>query len=140
MIVEGTKLAAGGVEQHLVEAFLGLARVDGDAEILRGFDVSRDLLQHGQAAGDMETAHHDLHARLAERTRDVDGAGKLVRLHPDNPDQAQAAVILDAAHNVLRAHAGVGLVHGIDVDGQVGAEQLPLSSAIGEAKDGGERV
>ena len=122
VIVERTKLAARGVEQHLVEAFLGLARVNRNAEILRGFDVSRDLFQHGQATGDMEAAEHHLDSRLAQRARNIYGAGEFVRLHADNPDQTETAIFGDAASNRAGAYARVGLVHGVDVDRQVGAK------------------
>ena len=65
MIVEGTKLAARGVQDDFVEAFLGLAGVDRDAEALRLLDVAGKLLEHGEAARHMEAADQDLHARLA---------------------------------------------------------------------------
>ena len=39
VIVEGTKLAPRRIEQHLVEAFFGLAGEDGDAKLLRDLDV-----------------------------------------------------------------------------------------------------
>ena len=62
VIVKIAKLAARRVLQHLVEAFLGLAGEDGDAERLRDLDVGLRVLQHGEAAGDMEAADHHLHA------------------------------------------------------------------------------
>ena len=66
--------------------------------------------------------------------------GKFIRLHADDADQAEPAILLDPLGDRARADARVGLVHGGDVDGKVGAEQLPLGGAEREAIDGGERV
>ena len=140
VIVEGAKLAPRGVHYGFLEALLGLARVNANAEILRAFDVGRDLRQHGEAAGHVKAADQDLHARLAQRPRDVDGAGEFIGLHADDPDQAEAAVLLDEARDLARAHTGIGLVHGVDVDGKVGAKQLALGGALGQAVDGSKRV
>ncbi len=62
VIVDVAKLATRRVLQHLVEAFLGLAGEDRDAELLRDLDVDLRLFQHGEAAGDMKAADHHLHA------------------------------------------------------------------------------
>ena len=128
------------VLQDLVEAFLGLAGEDRDAEILRHLDVGRHLVEHGEAAGDVETADRHLHAGRAQGSRDVERPGELVGLHADNPDQAEPAIALDELGDLARADAGVGLVHGDDVDGEVRPEDVPLAGAAREAVDGGERV
>ena len=88
----------------------------------------------------MEAADHDLHAGRAQGPRDIDGAGEFVRLRADDADQADAAILGDAARDLARAHAGIGLVHGHDVDRQIGAEQLPLGRAERKAIDRGKRV
>ena len=88
----------------------------------------------------MEPADCDLHAGRAQRSGDVHGTGKFVRLRADNPNQPQAAVFGDAADDVFRLHAGVGLVHGVDVDGKVGAQQLPFGGALREAVYRGKRI
>ena len=61
-------------------------------------------------------------------------------MHADDPDHAAAAVLGDTARDLLRLDPGIGLVHGHDVDRQIGAKQLPLGGALGETVDRGERV
>ncbi len=62
MVVEGLELANGRVLQHLVEALLGLAGEDGDAELLGEFDIGLRLGEHGETAGYVEAADHHLDA------------------------------------------------------------------------------
>ncbi len=50
------------------------------------------LRQHREAAGHVEAADHDRNAGCAQRPRDVQRARKLVRLHADQADHAEAAV------------------------------------------------
>ena len=100
VVVERLELAARGIQYDFIEAFLGFARVDRNPEVLRFLDVGRRLFQHGEAARDVEAADHDLHAGSAQRASDVDRAGKFVRLHADNPDQAETAVVGDAPGDV----------------------------------------
>ena len=88
----------------------------------------------------MEAANHHLHAGRTQRPRNVDGAGEFVRLRADDADQPLPAILGNAARDLARAHTGIGLVHGHDVDRQIGAEQLPLGRAEGKAIDRGERV
>src|SRR5665809_107335 len=95
-----------GVAHHLVHVILNLAGEDGDAEGLCVLDVLRNLLEHGEAARDVETADHHLHAELA--------------------DQPRAAMLLDARRDLARPFAAVGLVHGADVDRNLAPEYLTL--------------
>jgi len=100
---------------------LGFAGEDRDAERLRLANVLGNLFQHGQAAGDVEAADHHLDAGFAQRARDVDRAGEFVGLHADNADQPEPAILGDAAHELFRHDARVGLVDGNDVDRKIGA-------------------
>ena len=77
----------------------------------------------------MEAADHDLDARLAEGPRDIDGAGKFIRLHADDADQAEAAVLLDRRAISRVLDAGVGLVHGGDVDREDRGQAICRSAA-----------
>jgi hypothetical protein len=88
----------------------------------------------------MEAADHHVDAGLAQRPRDVERAGELVRLHADQADHAEAAVLRHEGDDSVGAHARIGLVHRRDVDGDVGAEHAALRRVGGEAVDGGERV
>src|SRR6266567_1946403 len=58
----------------------------------------------------MEAADTDLHTGGKERPGDIDGARKLVRLHPDEPDQGAAAGLADRPDDTLRTHPPVRLV------------------------------
>ena len=140
VVVEGRERALGGVLEHLVEAILRLAGEDGDAELLRDFDVGLGLVQHGETAGHVKAADHHLYARGQQRAGNVERAGELVRLHADQPDQSDPAMAGDAPGDRLRPHPGVGLVDGQHVDGEVGAEHVPRGGAQRQAIDGGERV
>ena len=87
----------------------------------------------------MEAADHDLHAGRAQ-VRAISTAREFVRLHADDADEPGAAVLGDPPRDLARAHAGIGLVHGHDVDRKIGAEQLPLGRAERKAIDRGKRV
>ena len=50
---------------------------------------------------------------------EVEGPGKLVRLHANEPDQAEAAVAGDAFDDIAWPHPGVGLIDCRDVNGNV---------------------
>ena len=77
----------------------------------------------------------------AQRPGDIECAREFVRLHADDPDKAEAAVVGDLrAVMSRRLDARVGLIDRDDVDGEIGAEHLPLGRTVGEAEDGGKRV
>ena len=67
-----------------------------------------------------------LHAGGAERPRDVEGAGKLIRLHADDAEEAVIAVATELRQQLVDLHAAVDLVDDRDVDGGVGPENCSL--------------
>ena len=101
IIVDRLGRAGVDVAQELGYPSLALARVEDHAERLRLFQIRRQFGKHGNAAGDMEAADHDRDALRAESAREIEGAGKLVGLDPDEPDES-AARRLDAPSR--RAH------------------------------------
>ena len=140
VVVERLQPAARGVLDDLIDMLLGFAGEDRDAKRLRLPNILGDLLQHRQAPGDVEAADHHLDARRAQRPGDIDRAGEFVGLHADDADQPEPAMRGDAAHQLLRHDAGVGLVDGNDVDRQIGAEHAALGGAVGQAEHRGKRI
>ena len=68
VVVQRLERAVVGVAQHLIEpVFFRLAGEKRNAHLLRGFDVGRQFRQHGDAAGDMESADADRQAGLDKR-------------------------------------------------------------------------
>ena len=88
----------------------------------------------------MEAAETDLIARRAKLARDINGAGKLVRLHPDDADQRPPAPALEVADDPAREHPAIGLVIGVDLDPDARAQNLALAGVLGQAVHAGERV
>ena len=66
--------------------------------------------------------------------------GILIRLHADEADHAEAAVVLDLADDAVRPDAGVGLVDGEDLDVHVLAKDLIFHAFLGDAEQAGERI
>ena len=88
----------------------------------------------------MEAAHGDRDSGLPERSRDVERARILVRLHADERDESEIAVAPKTGEQRGDVDAGVGLVDHRDVDGDVGSQHLPLGAIGGNAVNGGERI
>ena len=86
----------GGVAQQAVEAAFGFAGEHRDAHVARGIEIDSAAIEHGQAAGHMEAAHRHLDAGGAEGSRDIERARILVRLHADQAEQAEIAVVAEA--------------------------------------------
>ena len=139
VIVEGLRLAGVDVAEKAGHPSLALAGEQGDAERLRLLEVRGQLRQHRYAAGDMEPADDDRNIELAERAREIERAGKLVRLDPDEPDES-AAVGLDALRHRLDVDDLVALVIGFELDVDVGAERLFLGASGQKPVDAGEAV
>ena len=68
----------------------------------------------------MEAANADRQSGRKERTREVDGAWKLVGLHADKPDQRLAARVADLTDDPLGLGPPVGLVIGMQPDSTSG--------------------
>ena len=59
---------------------------------------------------------------------------------PTMPTSPSPPLLGDAAHELSRHDAGVGLVDGDDVDRKIGAEHAALGGAVGQAEHRGKRV
>ena len=121
VIVDRLHLAAGSVAQQVRESALRLARKQGDAEVERLVQRLRRLGQHGEAAGDVESADADGYGRRTQRAREVHDARELVRLRAREAHEA-AASFLDLAGDTVGPDAGVGLVEGKNLDVDVVAQ------------------
>jgi hypothetical protein len=140
-VVERLQRAVPGVEQHLAEpALLGLAGEEGDAERLCFAQLGWHLGQHREAAGDVKAAETDRQPGLQERPRQIDGAGKLVGLDADQPDQRAAASAADPPDDPVGPHPSVGLVIGLDANLDPGTQHMPLPQILGQAVQGGQRI
>ena len=78
----------------------GFAGEQADAHVERRLQVGLQLRQHGEAAGDVEAADDHRDAGRAQRPGDIERARKLVRLHADEPDQAEAVVAPEVRDDV----------------------------------------
>ena len=139
-VVERLQSPLRGVLKDDFEPLLGFAGKNGNAEIAREIEVDRLAVEHRQAAGDVESAERHRNARRAERTRDIERARILVRLHADQRQQPEIVVAAEAADQLRDVDAGIGLVDQVDVDLDIGAEHLPLGAVEREAIDRGERI
>ena len=77
----------------------------------------------------MEAANHHLHAgrtKATARGNSFDCAPTILT--------SPCPLGGNAARDLVRAHTGIGLVHGHDIDRQIRAEQLPLGRAEGKAR------
>src|SRR3954453_21806348 len=88
----------------------------------------------------MEAADTDLHAGGQERPGDIDGAGKLVRLPPDKPDQGAAAGLADRPDDTLRTHPPVRLVIGMQDYFGIGPKDLAPLRVFREAIQAGQGI
>ncbi len=140
VIVQRLQLLGRGVAQEIVETALGLAGEQRDAHAARKVEVDGGAVEHGEAAGHMEAAHRDLNAGGAERLGDVQRARKLVRLHADQAEHAEIAVLAETPDQLLDVDACIGLVDDVDVDLDVVAQGLALRRIERQAVNRGERV
>jgi len=86
----------------------------------------------------MKSADDDRNTGLPERTRNVHGAGKLVRLHADEPDHAETVVLAHQFDDPVDPNARIGFVGGGDLDGDARAEDSPVRCIGGERIDTGQ--
>ena len=70
----------------------------------------------------------------------IDGARKLVRLHPDQPDEGPATGPAHHPDDPVGPDPAVGLVIGVDADYHAGSEHAPPAGVFGEPVEAGERV
>jgi hypothetical protein len=88
----------------------------------------------------VETADADRDSGRQERPGKIDGARELVGLHPDQRDQGAAARSADSPNDPVRPDPAVGLVIGIESDGDVRAEQLAALGVLCQAVQGCEGI
>ena len=93
---------------------LSLAGEENDPEIDRLLEFGRQLLQHRHAAADMEAADRHRDAPGAKLACDRHGARKLVRLDPDEADDARVPRLLDAL--AMRSTGILMFISSIGVD------------------------
>src|SRR5271168_410664 len=87
----------------------------------------------------MEAADHDRDVELAKGARQVEGAGKLVRLDPDQPDKSLTVSLYSSRHR-LDVDDLVALVIGLELDVDVGTESFLLGASGQKPVDAGEAV
>jgi hypothetical protein len=133
VVVERLERAVPRVAKNGLQASLGLAREQRDAQIHRFLELRRQIRQHGKATGDVKTADADLHAGRAQAACDIHGAWILVGLHSHQGHQAAAAAAGDLPRNALRFDARIRLVEGGDVDDDVVAEHAALVAVQSQA-------
>ena len=113
---------------HAFKAPFALAREQGHAERLRLSQIRRQFGKHRYAPRDVETADHQRHAFRPEGAREVERAGKLVRLNSNEPDEPLAVSLYSSGHR-LDVDELVTLVIGFDLDLDVGTKRLLLGAS-----------
>ena len=139
VVVDRLRPIGGDVADEVGHPPLALARVKDHAQSLRLFQIRRQFRKHRYAARDMESADHHRHACCPERARKIEGAGKLVRLNPDQPDKSLAVSLYPSRHR-LDVDDLVALVIGLELDVDVGTERLLLGASGQKSVDAGEAV
>ena len=97
-------------------------------------------VQHRQRAGHVEAADDDRDERVAERPRNIECAGILIRLHADKCNQPKAGMPLNPRENRRHVNVRIGFVDDRDVDADVRSKHLPLDAIRRDAVDGGKRI
>ena len=119
---------------HLVEAFLGLAGEDRDAERLRLLDVARGSPCSMAGSPRRGSRRSSPGCRLrAAAGRYRRARGNSFDCTPTMPTRPSPPCSAMRRIDLVRHDAGVGLVDGNDVDRQVGAEHAALGGAVGQA-------
>ncbi len=141
VIIKRVERSGPGIAQNLVEppAF-GLAGEKRDAKRLGLAHFLGHLRQHGNAARDMKTADANGQSGRQEWPRDIDGAGKLVRLHANQADQRLAAAAQDRPDNFVRTHPAVGFVVCVNFYVDVRPQHLAVLCVQRQTVQTGERV
>ena len=140
VVVERLELALGRVAQNGVEPAFRLAGKQGNPHVAGKLKVDGRAVEHRQAAGHVEAAHRHRNVRRPDRPRDIERAGILVGLHADQAEQTEVSMLAEAADQLRDIHPGVGLVDDIDIDGNIGTQDLALRAVECEAVNRGERV
>jgi hypothetical protein len=107
---------------------------------LRLAKLRRHLLEHREAARDLEAADRDRKPGGPERAGEVERPVVLVGPDSDQADQRLRAAAADPADQGGRIDMGVGLVDREEPELDVRAEDPALGAVAGDAVQGGERI
>lgn len=141
VIVERLDLPGPCILHHLVQPlFLGLAGEERDARLLRGEDLGRQFGQYGEAQPETWKPPIITGNPAARSAGQIHRAGELVGLHAEQADRMRARRSSRSARMMRSAARGVGLIEGVQVDRDVGAEHLAALAILGEAVQRGQRV
>src|SRR5262249_24995924 len=88
----------------------------------------------------MKSADADWHVPMQKRPRQIDGAGKLVRLNPTQADKRSTTGSSDHSDDPIGSDASIGLVVSVDADSHVGANHPPPTGVFGETVEASECV
>jgi len=139
IIVDRFGCSGGDVAQDFGHAAFGFAGEQRDAEVARFLKIARQLGQHRDTAGDVETAHHHRNSMRAELPAEVKRARKLVGLHADQSDHP-AAARANARGDTGDVDDRVALVAGFDFDLDVGTERAGARAFLDQAVDARQAV
>ena len=136
----GCEMAVGRVAQHRVEPPFGFTREYGDTHVPAGVELDARPSSIERHPDTWKPPMATGIPASRKRSRDVEGTGILVRLDADERDKTEISVTSKAGDEPLDVHARVGLVHHLDVDGNVRSQDLPLGAIGRNAVHGRERV
>ena len=88
----------------------------------------------------MKAAEADRQPGREERPRKIDGAGKLVGLDADQPDQRASPGAADLADDPVGSSPAVGLVIGVDADLDPGTQHLPPPQILRQTVQASQRI
>src|SRR4051794_6826890 len=88
----------------------------------------------------MKTTDNDRDAVSAQRTRDVERAWKLVRLHPNQRNKAKSVVVRKQGANLSNTDARISFVDHGAIKVNVWAEHGAMSGVARKAVNDSERV
>jgi hypothetical protein len=88
----------------------------------------------------VEPADSNRDARIPEKMRDVEGAGILVGLDPDQKDKPEIAMMPQPGDQLWDDDARIRLVDRLEIDGDVPPKNAAFGTVGSDAVDSGERV
>ena len=103
-------------------------------------DLGWNFRQHGEAAAYVKPPNAHRYIRSAQRSGNVHGAWKLVRLHANERHQPTFAARPNGARHTLRPDARVDLVLNGDLDFHLVAEHSTVDALARDAIQGRKRI
>jgi hypothetical protein len=128
-------LSGRGVPEQRVKPPFSLSGKHRDTELSAGSEIDGVAVQHGEATGNVKSAHGNRDSRLSERSRDVESARVLVRLNTDKRNQAEAAMPSKSGEQLGDIDATVRFVNGVDFQRYVGPENFAPGAVAGDGID-----